>query len=152
MATPPRRTILTNLTTTLQGITAAAGYKTTVVKVERVRSAKVWEEVQASDRPYIGIVPQDERFRSEHVGPYYQIEFTIALVCYVTAATADARASAMADLIDDIIHRVSVDRSRGGVASDTWVTRTVTDEGDTEDDGCLRVDLQVRYFRTEAQS
>lgn len=152
MATPPRRVILTDLTTALEGITVAGGYKSTVKKVERVRSAKAWEEVQVADRPYIGIIAGDEVYRSEHVGPYYLVDFEITLACYVTASTGDGLSTALNDLLDDIINRVSVDRTRGGVASDTWVTRTRTDEADTESDGCMLVTLQVRYFRTEAKS
>jgi len=152
MGTPARRTILTNLKTALEAITVAGGYKSTVKTVEIARSAKVWEEVPPSERPYIGVVPMESVYISEHVGPYYQVDFRIQLAIYVTGSSVDLRAQAMSSIIDDVAAAVAVDRSRGGAASDTWVAQDFTDEGDTEEDGCVRVDLKVRYFREETKS
>ena len=58
MATPARKLIMDNLQTTFAGVTAAAGYKTTVVTVQSL--ARGYFDVSTAEKPFIGYVPMVE--------------------------------------------------------------------------------------------
>jgi hypothetical protein len=166
MTTPRRRLILQDLRTTLQGITPANGYHTTVARVSRTWPTR--SLLDSGPRAYVGIMPGPRRTEYE---PAYEClcRLTVEVVGLiavevdpVTAATLTGTAleDALEDKVeeacnefeDDLTVAVHVDPTRGGYASETRIMGVETNEGDpqvpTERSGIVRATLEVQYFRT----
>lgn len=100
MANPLRFNILTKLNLALQGITTDNGYRNTVESVEI--AGRAWDESETVDRPWIGIVPQEEII-TDRPG-YTEIDWRIALIAHVTPASRTALfvSKACAEITNDI--------------------------------------------------
>ena len=99
MATPTRELIVTNIVSTLEGITVAGGYKSTVSTVEVL--AKSWLQVSQGIRPWVGVVPGITKY--EHL-PNRRVrsEFHIDLIVNVASGTHEEKRERLCDLEDDI--------------------------------------------------
>ena len=145
MATPSRKLIVDNLKTTLETITVANGYKSTVTKVEVL--AKTWLQVAEVIRPWLGIVPQETTYQHLPAGRVRSI-LHIDIIGHVSNGTYAEKRDRLADLLDDIWGAVNVDLTRGANAVNTMITKSETDEGAPEAEGTLVIGLDVVYMRT----
>jgi hypothetical protein len=109
VATPKRTLILNDLVTTMQSITVANGYNSTVAKV--TRAPRAWTEVAPPDRPFIAVVAGPERPRE--LPGQYRVELDVLLHCLVEAATEEAKITAINNLRNDIRKAINVDQTRG---------------------------------------
>lgn len=109
MTQPKPDLILANVISTLQTITAANGYRSTVVKVEEGHRPP--SEVPPSERPYIGVIDGEERPTAE--GGRFKNEFDIGLVCYVHDDGVTSAKTQLANLRWDIRKALEVDPYRG---------------------------------------
>jgi hypothetical protein len=145
MATPSRKLIVDNLKTTLESITVAGGYKSTVTKVEVL--AKTWLQVSEVIRPWLGIVPQETLY--EHLpGELVRSVLHIDIIGHVSNGTYEEKRTRLADLLDDVWGAINVDSTRGANAVSTMITKSETDEGAPEAEGTIVVGLNVVYMRT----
>lgn len=150
MATPKRTLILADLVSTLQAITVAGGFLTTVARVER--APKTWQQVTGSQRPWISVVAGQERPR-EQPGQY-RIEFDVDLHCLVQASAEASKILAINNLRHDIRRAINLDQTRGAnpdVVGDRNATMTnirLYEIEDVEDatEGYLGVGLTVVYM------
>ena len=148
MATPARRLILSNLKSTIEGVTVANGYKTNIVTVESV--AKSFADTVSGEKPWVGIYPKRESLAYEH-GGVIRVTFTALLICHISRATASVRADSLNDLLDDLIAVLSVDTTRGGNAVMTSIVTVETDEGDPDayGHGSMVATTEVIYYRND---
>lgn len=145
MGTPSRQLIVSNLKTTLETITVANGYKSTLHTVQIL--AKSWLQVPQVIRPWMGVVPQETRYQYLPAG-LIRSTFHIDLIAHVANGTYDEKRERLSNLVDDVFAAVSVDTTRNGNAISTTISETDTDEGDPETDGTLVIKLDVVYMRT----
>jgi hypothetical protein len=147
MTTPARSGAVQNLATVLAAINGTGSYYTTVATVERIYRNPV--DPDSGAHPWIGILPLQDRY--EYLpGQQIRVTLPVQLVAYVDGATAALRATAMEELLDDIIYALHLDSTRSANAVLTRVATSSTDEGDPDvvDFGTLVVDLEMVYFRT----
>ena len=151
MGTPTRKSILDNVSTTLQTITTGNGFKTTVETVEAV--GKGFGESGSGAKPFIGFYPDSESF-AYFPGNEIEVSLTIGLICHIAGASQSARSSSLNDLLDDIIAVLSSDTTRGGKAIATTVTTVVTDEGspDANGFGSMLITCVIKYLRNTSSS
>tara|TARA_R110000824_G_scaffold401624_1_gene613168 strand:+ start:110 stop:565 length:456 start_codon:yes stop_codon:yes gene_type:complete len=151
MGTPARTSILSNMSTTLAGITTGNGYNTTVVTVEG--EAKTWADVPASLKPWIGYVPTAETLQYLP-GNQIRVVLPVQLICHIVGQTQSARSVALNNLLDDVIAVLSVDTTRGSKAISTTVLSVETDEGapGAIGEGSMVLAVEVAYMRTSGQS
>ena len=151
MGTPRRRSILSNIGTTLNTISVANGYKTNVATVEAV--GKSWGDMGTGEKPWVGYAPGRETLE---YFPFNDIKvaLSVTLICHISASTQAARSSQLNDLLDDVIAVLSVDTTRGGAAISTTVNTVETDEGspDANGYGSMLITLTVSYLRTTSSS
>ena len=146
-----RRLILDNLKTTLEGIDGTGNYSSTVDHVHR--HMRTFNEV-IGDRPVICIVPMEEEYE-HNPGQQIRVIFSVELLCFISAASEDARINALNDLLDDLFIALYADPTRGGYAHETQIVSTITDEADAVADygqQAMRVALQIWYMRTTGVS
>ena len=99
MATPSRKLIVDNQKTTLESITVANGYKSTVSKVEVL--AKTWLQVSEVIRPWLGIVPQETTYQHLPAGRVRSV-LHIDIIGHVSNGTYAEKRDRLADLLDDV--------------------------------------------------
>jgi hypothetical protein len=145
MAVPSRKLIIDNLKTTLETITVANGYKSTVTKVEVL--AKTWLQVSEVLRPWLGIVPQETRYEHLPAGRVRSV-FRIDIIGHVSNGTYEEKRTRLADLLDDLWGALNVDLTRGANAVNTMIVKSETDEGAPEAEGTIVIGLDVVYMRT----
>jgi hypothetical protein len=145
MATPSRKLIIDNLKTTLESITVANGYNSTVNTVEVL--AKTWLQVSEVVRPWLGIVPQETKYEYLPAG-LVRSTMQISVIGHVPNGTYAEKRDRLADLLDDLFAAVNVDTTRAGNAVSTTVSSAETDEGAPEAEGTIVIDLNVVYMRT----
>ena len=145
MAVPSRKLIIDNLKSTLESITVAGGYKSTVTKVEVL--AKTWLQVSEAIRPWLGIVPQETSYEHLPAGRVRSV-FNIDIIGHVANGTYEEKRTRLADLLDDVWGAVNVDLTRGANAVNTMITTSETDEGAPEAEGTIVISLNVVYMRT----
>jgi hypothetical protein len=151
MGTPARTSILSNMSTTLAGITTGNGYNTTVVTVEG--EAKTWADVPASLKPWIGYVPTAETL--QHLpGGQIRVVLPIQVICHIVGQTQSARSNTLNNLLDDVIAVLNVDTTRGSKAISTTVVSVDTDEAapGATGQGSMVLTVEVAYMRTTGQS
>ena len=145
MSTPSRKLIIDNLKTTLESITVANGYKSTVNTVEVL--AKTWLQVSEVVRPWLGIVPQETQYEHLPAGRVRSV-LKISIIGHVANGTYEEKRTRLSDLLDDVWGAVNVDLTRGANAVNTMITASETDEGAPEAEGTIVIDLNVVYMRT----
>ena len=145
MAPPSRKLIIDDLKTTLEGITTAAGYKSTITTVEVL--AKTWLQTSEVVRPWLGIVPQATSYEHLPAGRVRSV-LRIDIIGHVSNGTYAEKRERLANLLDDIFAVVNVDPTRGANAVSTFVVKSETDEGAPEAEGTLVLSLDVVYMRT----
>src|SRR5688572_13079789 len=116
MPTPNRESIITNVVTTLQGITVAGGFKTDVVQVERV--AKNWADVGNGARPWLGVLVGKERYTHQPFGEM-DVFLTVHIIGHVASTSDEDRSTKLNALMDDVIAALQADTTRGGYAVQT---------------------------------
>lgn len=150
--------ILDNIETTLLAITAGATYRTTVDTVER--QIKVWSEVGAQERVWVGFAPTETRNLQQGDAHEYMCAMTVKVVSHVNAATPAACTTALCNLEDDIIGALcdparqyrGSDSSGNNAVTTTWL-RTAEDIGDpaaidsTGGYGTHEMDFEIRFVR-----
>lgn len=129
MATPAKSTILAAIKTALEGILTAGGYKSDVVTVEQ--AVKGPNDVGTAERPWIGYMPEVERF--EYHGPGH----IIAKLPFLTGAHVHAATEALVDvaivnLQDDVIAALFEDPRFGETAVDVHLIDNDDDIGDPD--------------------
>jgi len=157
MGTPIREQILTNLKWTLEQITTANTYKTTVTTVERLFQS--WTETEDVECPYIGIICRGEDYAWGHSG-FCRATMDVNLVCHWTRdATQVAMREGLDGLLDDIIRRLMKDdpglKGDGGTtikAVSVFVDRADTDEESDRGGRTMNVDLRIIFNRTTSAS
>lgn len=155
MGTPLREAILDDVQTTLEGITVANGYKTTVVTVERV--IRHWGDVGSSLRPWLGYMSQPQRFTHQPFGQMRTV-MPLYIAGHITASTKAAAAAALTNLEDDIIAALEADTTRGGNAVMTHIISQQDDAGDPDTvdsqgvSGTLELIAEVVYQRDTGSS
>ena len=151
MGTPVRKLILANLQTTLAGITAGNGYKTTVETVEAL--ARGYFDVKTGERPFVGYVPTAESFQHKPGGIMYSV-LNVSVIGHISGNTLAERQTKINDLIDDVIAVLNVDTTRGSNAISTTAIGVETDEGDPDayGDGSFVMQTQIKYIRTTSAS
>lgn len=155
MATPARKLILDDIKTALEAITVAGGYKTTVVTVERV--IRDWADVSAALRPWLGFMPEMERFQFLP-GNQIRMVLPVVIIGHLSSTSVDNKHSAISNLHDDIIAALGADATRGGNAINTIITSSEDDTGDPDSldsagrSGTLKVNAEVWYMRTYAST
>ena len=151
MGTPARKLILANLQTTLAGITAGNGYKTTVVTVEAL--ARGYFDVKTGERPFVGYVPTAESFQHQPGGIMYST-LNVSVIGHISGNTRAERQTKINDLIDVVIAGLNVDTTRGSNAISTTAIGVETDEGDPDayGDGSFVMQTQIKYIRTTSAS
>ena len=151
MATPPRKLIMDNLQTTFEGVTAAAGYKTTVVTVQSL--ARGYFDVATAEKPFIGYVPGIEIVQHQPGNNIY-CTLNMSIIGHISGETLSDRQDMLNDLADDLIAVLNVDTTRGSNAISTTITQFETDEGDPDakGDGSLLMQAQIKYVRSTSSS
>ena len=151
MGTPARTSILSNLSTTLAGVTTGNGYNTTVATVEK--EAKTWAEVPPGLKPWIGYIPVAETLQYLP-GDQIRVVLPIDLICHIVGQTQADRATKLSNLLDDLIAVLAVDTTRGAKAISTTVVSVDTDEGapGAIGQGSMVLRVEVAYIRTCGQS
>lgn len=145
MPSPTSELILQNLETTLEGITVAAGYRTTVVRVDRL--IKTWNETPPGHRPWIGIVPDECSVNYGSSSNHGMVDWEIHLVACTGGATPILRAQALENLVDDLFVALHTDTYRGGNAITTEILRWQHDGAAEAGQGSLDMTIRVRYRR-----
>ncbi|NIU03767.1 MAG: hypothetical protein GWN29_04935 [Gammaproteobacteria bacterium] len=135
MADSVRLAALKNLVTTMEGITVANGYATTVQTV--LKEFVDWETgPPRGTLPMIGVVPLAASYEyisartTSCVG--VRISQEVAVEFVYAATTQDIAWQTGDEMADDIIAAASVDRTRGGNALDTRVASVETDAGNAD--------------------
>lgn len=158
MTTPHKTTILANVKTTLEGITVANGYKSTVVTVEQ--EIKDWQSIGISQRPWIGFRPTRETFEPE--GPHYiRVKMGLYIGAHVNASTEALVDAAIVNLQDDIIAAMYSDPTLGDTAVDVRILNGQDDIGDPDRagggssdgySGTLDQNWEIEYERTTSST
>lgn len=132
----------------LQGITVANGYATNVVEVEKL--FKSWDDVAASQKPWVGFAPQVERYEYQ---PGHRIRcfLDLRLIAHVSEKTVDERYTAIENLSDDIIRALRQSVIRGGCADSITLKELETDQADplAFGSGSFAMLFTITYYRTE---
>lgn len=150
MGTPNRQLIIDNIKTTLESITVANGYKTTVHTVEIL--VENWETVGGNERPWIGFKPNSQTIETMPFNTM-RARLPFSLVAHVNTASKALTKTALDNLHDDIIAALLSDITRGGNACFTTITSHDDDIGNSDSTdsrgvgGTLRVEFEVVYFR-----
>ena len=145
MATPSRKLIIDNMKTTLEDITVANGFKSTVTMVEIL--AKTWLQTSEVIRPWLGIVPQQTNY--QHLpGDLVRSVFKVDIIGHVANGTYEQKRDRLADLLDDIFSALNADTTRGKNAVSTTITTSETDEGAPDGEGTIVIGVDVVYMRT----
>ena len=156
MAVPAKRLILSNLETTLQGITTGNGYKTDVATVSLVTAD--WDGARAFGAwPVLCLMPRATIVQHQPFG-LMRTTLPVDIVAHLEPTSDSDAYDKLEDLIDDVIAAVSVDPRRGGNAIDTMVDNDNTDEGDPDKKdhkgrtGSLVMRLRIIFERDTSQS
>jgi hypothetical protein len=125
--TPARTSILADIKSTLEAITAANGYKTTVNTVEPYLRSR--NDVQVGNaRPYLAFGPDRENY-THNATQEMRAVMPWTIVGYTNGSGTWATASAEINkLIDDVIAAVMADPTLGGNAVQTVIKSLLTDE------------------------
>jgi len=151
MGTPVRQLILDNVNTVLGTISIAGGYKTDVTTI--ARSVKSWEELGASQMPFIGFAPVGQSTPSYKPNGFIDVRLPLTIVGHVNSQSGAAKTEDLAKLEDDIIAAMNADTTRGGNAIRTNWNGTSTDEGNPDSDdhrggsGSLVMSFEILYQR-----
>jgi hypothetical protein len=152
MGTPTRTSILLDLKSTLQGITAAGGYKTTVTTVEE--TVRPVEDVPSAQKPYLAFAVGLETAEHHHCD---MVQFTMPVVVVGYVANSNTWATRSAEinnLIDDVIAAIEADTTLGGYCVSSTIKGVETNESDPDSgaDGWFYIDIDVAYQRTTGAS
>lgn len=130
MATSSKRLAITNLVTTLEGITTGNGYSNTVGSVA-LESIDWHTARQDYTLPAIGIVMGEVTVEHQ---PSQCMRCTLPIQLEVVAAgtTKALVYDQLESLIDDIIGAIHVDSSRGDNVTGTYYDGEQTDESDPD--------------------
>ena len=123
-----RADIIRDIRDTLETISVANGYSTDVAHVEI--GIRTWTEVPQSQRPYIGIAPEQEASYDRVVNGVYDVVMPIAIAVHVDGPDAEDRLDALDQIEDDILTALRVDPRRGGAATATHPVGLGTDEAE----------------------
>jgi hypothetical protein len=129
MTTPAKTTILAGVKTALEGITVLAGFKSTVVTVEQ--AVKGPDEITTAMRPWIGFMPEREKFEYEGPGNIW-VTLPVYVGAHVQAATEALVDAAIANLQDDIIAAMFADPRFGETSVDVKLLDGDDDIGDPD--------------------
>jgi hypothetical protein len=130
MATPTRTSILSTIQTTLEGITVANGFKTTVDTVEPYLRGR--DDVEEGERPYLGFGFDTEPYDHQMFGNMRVATRWFVTGCVDTGATWATMSAALNNLIDDIIGAIGADDTLGTYATQTKVVASDSDESDPD--------------------
>jgi hypothetical protein len=144
--------MLLNIKSTLEAITVANGYKTTVALVEPYNRSR--DDVATGARPYLcfGIGAETPE---QELSNYIKVTAPIYIIGLVTNGDWTQRSAALNNLIDDIITAMMADYTRGGYAISTLFTGCETDEGDPDagaDGGVCVATFTISYERLTTAS
>ena len=114
MADSIREKIMANVETTLEGITTAAGYNSTIQRVYRIRLAGL----NIQEFPSIVVIPGREINAEEPVDRYTE-RLSFVLECWLKEASKDDIATQVNKLVADVQKALLVDYTRGGMAINT---------------------------------
>lgn len=130
---PNKLAILQDMVATLGTISVANGYRTDVRRVEH--GIRLWDEVQANQRPYLGVAPISWRYGNEMNG-VYDVELIVKIAGSVNADPGLEVAQLLDALEDDVIGALHVDVTRGANALDPArrnATSTIMRSGESDE-------------------
>ena len=161
-----RKLCLQDLRSTIEGITVAAGYHTTIARVRRIWATRV--KPDAAPRPWVGLLVDEAT--SEEEGAHNElVTLVVWLIAIADCAIDDVTAAALSgtaleDALDDELEEVAnnleadlrkairVDRSRDNNAANTKITSSTTNEGDPQVPGervaIVKMRVEIDYERT----
>ena len=137
-----REKIAENLVTTLQGIIQPVNIKYVT------REPFDFQKLSNAQYPAILVRSAGEERGDSSIGgsiTQRMCNIDYDLICYVKGAVIDA---ARNDIIEAIEEGLDVDRSRGGNALDTQITRIEIDEGSIDPIGGVIMTIRVLYQYT----
>ena len=145
MAVPSRKLIIDNIKTTLEAVSTASGFKSTVNTVEVL--AKTWLQTSEGVRPWLGIVPQQTDY--QHLpGDLVRSKLRIDIIGHVANGTYEQKRERLANLLDDMFAALNADTTRDNNAVSTTIVQSETDEGAPDSEGTIVVSIDVVYMRT----
>ncbi len=150
MASSIRELIVTNIKTTLEGITTAGGFNSDILSVQRLRQSGMKKSIV----PTIWIVEGSEDVRDEAGIVQKNLAIALAVITrHDEASDTLSSAEFLAPLRDDVDKALMVDRTRGGYADET----SFPSWGEIEVEGgqpelITVATLSVRYFTSSTDS
>ena len=149
-----REAIVRDVVDTLENITVANGYRTTVGSVEFV--LREWEDAKRSGTfPCLGVSILSESF-AYMPSNIIEVSMKIGLTSHSDAPPGEDKLEALSDLQDDIIAAMHVDVTRSANATRTALVLDSTDEADpysgSRPTGTRLMDWLITYERTTGQS
>ena len=157
MATPDREQILDQIFTELEKIDGTGSYKTTLATTV-ARELVSWEDIGASQMPWLGYAPVGESRPSYNPNGRLNVMLPVTVVGHVNVASGSAKTASLGNLEDDVIAALHSTVGVGGKSIKAHWLGTQTDEGDfCSDDsrggsGTLVMRWEVHYKRTTTHS
>jgi hypothetical protein len=151
MGTPNRTSLMLEIKSTLEGISSADGYKSTVICVEPWLRSR--DDVLPGERPYLGFGFDLEPYEHQlHHNMRVQVPWLV--VGYINTAPWEQMSSELNNLIDDIITIVMANHKFSGYAQQTEVVSSQTDEFDPDrgTGGACFVEFKSIYYRNTTAS
>ncbi len=148
MADSIRQQILVNIETALEAIQTKNGFRLDVRKVERV--LRHWDEVQSSERPWIGYMPQTSSVIVQP-GRTFRVTMPVLIMAYVQG-DLQVRDRNVNNMLDDLVVAMTQDQTLAGCATSVTLSSHDTDEGDDDAGGVVQCLFEIVYFRTTAKS
>lgn len=153
MGTPSRTSLQLDIQSTLEAITVANGYKTTVITVEPAWRGR--DDVSEGERPYLcwGI-DREEYEHQMFANLKVDITWSVYGLISETLRTWTTMSAALNNLVDDVIAAIMADPTLGGHAVTTLLVASETDEADPDrfEGGWCGIDFKTTYHRETTAS
>ena len=147
-----RLDIIGAISTALAGITAAAGYATTIATTEKV--LRDWNDTKTFPRPWAGFRPTTETYAYE-MSHFLRCTMGLQVVAHLDVTPdVDAHYTALENLSDDIIRALRQGVIRAGCAESITLQQTETTEGDASavESASISMLFSITYYRNEPTS
>jgi len=134
--------ILSNVETTLEGVSISGGYNNDLSSAQVTREVKNFRDNEGYDR-FIVILYAGERKEAVDIANYIDSWITVRIEGRVRSSS-DLETK-VNQLLEDIETVLSVDRTRNGYAHDTFPKSVVILNGRSDDELLFRYDFEVYY-------
>jgi len=137
-----RDTVIGNLVTALQAITAANGYHTTVKKVSKGALA---QDVVSENCPFIAVIQGDEKILV-HDATHVRFAMDIGVVAYLKGYTSSGMSVTINNLADDIKRLICAPVSLGTYCLDVQIKESGFEISDVKNEARAGIGLEVTYY------